>query len=280
MSDKKRIRRWLLSAVYTLGIVGIVASGGGGGGDDSASVSFPTPTLPAGAVTLDGGNAQEVAESVLELASVLSSFTQFKTVTPPTIPDVLKLVTDWIIQNSRSSRSLVNGVTEDLSALICPNGGKAIANYSESDSSETGTITYTDCNIGAGILISGTASYDVSWNDATLDYDYRFGGTLTIDFGTDTFTVVFNLSEVGNDGTGAFSSNIDYSVDGIPGGGLLVNTTQAWEGDFSGFTSGQFIVYGGSNTRLRITVVPGNMADVELDDGGGTFMYITTIPII
>ena len=275
---KKWFRRWLLSTVYTLGIVGIVASGGGGG--DGVSVSFPEPTLPAGAVTLDAGNAQDVAESALGFASSLSSFSQFKAAKPPSIPDVLKQVTDRIIRHSRSSQSVATGVTEDLSALLCPNGGKAIANYRETDNSERGTITYTGCDVGLGVLISGTVSFDASWNDTTLDYDFRFGGTLTIILGAESATVVFDLSETGNDGTGTFSTSIDYSVDGIPGGGYLAITTQNWQGDFSGFTSGRFIVYGGSNTRLRITVVPGNMADVELDVGGGTFVYITTIPII
>lgn len=279
ISDKKLFRRWLFFAVYTLGIAGIVASGGGGGDSDSDSVSFPTPTLPAGAVTLDAGNAEEVAKTVVDIANTLSSLAQFKTVTSPTISDVLKQVTDQIIQHSRSSRSVAVGVTDDLSSYYCPNGGKAIANYSESDNSETGTITYTDCDIGIAV-INGKVSYDASWNDTTQDYDFRFGGTLTIDVSTESASIVFDMSESGNDGTGSFSTTLDFSIDGIPGGGYLVNTAQAWEGDLSGITSGRSIVYGGSNTRLQITVVPGSMADVDLDDGGGTFMYVTTIPIM
>jgi len=275
-------RNWprglILSVVYALAIAGVVASGGGGG--NGASVSFPNPTLPDGAVTLNIGNAQDIAESAVEFARIISTIAQFKTAAPPTIPAVIKQVTDRIIERSRSSQPVVTGVTENLSSEFCTGGGggTAIANYNESASSASGRITFTTCDIGLGILISGTVSFDTSWNDTTLAYDNRFGGTLSFVFGADTFTFVFDLSDTGNEGTGAFSSTIKFSLDGIPGGGFLVTTTQRWEGDFSGFTSGQFIVQGANNTRLRITVVPGNMADVELDEGSG-FTYVNTIPL-
>ena len=41
--------------------------------------------------------------------------------------------------------------------------------------------------------------------------------------------------------------------------------------------SGQLIVYGSDNTRLRITVTGINTADVDLDNGNGIFVFDSTI---
>jgi hypothetical protein len=88
-----------------------------------------------------------------------------------------------------------------------------------------------------------------------------------------------NLSESGNNGTGAFTSTISFSLSGIPDGGFLVTTAQTWTGNAFSFqvNSGQLIVYGSDDTRLRITVTGINTADVELDNGSGTFVIDSTI---
>jgi len=42
-------------------------------------------------------------------------------------------------------------------------------------------------------------------------------------------------------------------------------------------TGGQLIVYGADSTRLRITVTTPNSADVDLDNGSGSFVFHSTI---
>jgi len=284
LTNKKWLRRLLLSGIYALGIAGIVASGGGGGGG-SDSVSFPTPTLPAGAVTLDAMNATDIAEEAVEFISIFSLLTDFdfKTEAPPTVTDVIKQAIDQVNKWNGSSSPVATGATEDLSGLFCPNGGKAIANYSESGNSIEGRIDYTDCDIGFGILIDGRLSFRASDDSGTQAYSFRVGGTLTLSNGIDPdITFVLDLDTSGNDGTGAFSTTVTYSVEGIPGGGYLVTTTMPVEGNYNNFgdifSSGELIVEGADNTRLRITVVPGDMADVDLDVGSG-FVYHSTIDL-
>ena len=88
-----------------------------------------------------------------------------------------------------------------------------------------------------------------------------------------------NSIESGNYGTGDFNGSINFSLSGIPDGGFLVETTQPWTGNALSLqvTSGQLIVYGSDNTRLRITVTDINTADVELDNGSGSFVFDSTI---
>jgi hypothetical protein len=68
-------------------------------------------------------------------------------------------------------------------------------------------------------------------------------------------------------------------LSGIPAGGFLVKTTQPLVGNAFALTvdSGQLIVEGANNTRLRITVTATNTADVDLDNGSGIFVFDSTI---
>ena len=60
---------------------------------------------------------------------------------------------------------------------------------------------------------------------------------------------------------------------------LLVTTTQPLVGNAFALTvdSGQLIVEGADDTRIRITVTGVNAADVDLDDGSGIFVFDSTI---
>jgi len=129
-------------------------------------------------------------------------------------------------------------------------------------------------------VVTGNLGYDTSWNNTTLNYQFAAGGTLSINVASEVVTVVLNLDESGNDITGAYSSTISFSLDGIPGGGFLVTTSQPLVGNALSLevTGGQLILFGSDNTRIRITVTGTNMADIELDPGTGTFVPHDTIP--
>jgi len=249
------------------------SSGGSGGGDDG----FPTPTLPADAAKFDATNADTIAGAAVGFVGTLDSVTELKTEKSPSIPQVVKLVTDWAVHRGGNS-PLEAARTDDISAGLCITG-TATATYEATTNSESGTVSFTDCDIGSGIAINGNLPYNASWNVTTLDYSFHVGGTLIFDIGSDTITIVMNLIESGNDGTGAFSSSIDFSLSGIPGGSFLVTTEQPWVGNAFSLqvTSGQLIVLGSDNTRLQITVTGANAADVNLDDGSGIFMFHNTL---
>lgn len=266
-----------LRSLLIVGFILVIASCGGGSGGGDEDDGFPTPTLPSNAAKFDNTNANTIASAAVGFLGTLDSVSQFKRPDPPSMPQVVKQVTDQILSSIWSSEN-VAARTEDISAGLCVTG-TAIADFDENGNSASGTITFSSCDVGGGIIVNGGFIYNASWNDTTLDYDFHMGGTIDFDFDTDFVTIVMNLSESGNDGTGAFTSTISFSLSGIPGGGFLVTTAQPWTGNANSLQvdSGQLIVYGSDDTRLRITVTGINTADVDLDNGSGTFVFDSTI---
>lgn len=278
MFNSKSFRSILTTTIAGAFLI-IVGCGGGSGGGSGGD--FPTPTLPADAVTFDATNAADNAFLALVFKNTPFSLTGLKTEAPPSIPDFIKLIIEEVIKRGRSSRSVATGVTEDLSAIFCFTG-TATATFTENANSETGTIIFSNCDIGGSlVVVDGSLSYDASWNDTTQDYAFSSGGTLTFNDGRpEIFTLVINLSKSGNDGTGDYSSTISYSLSGFPGGGFLVTTPIAWVGNniLLEVYDGQLMIQGANNTRLRITVIPNNQATIELDVGGGDFVEIANSP--
>jgi hypothetical protein len=254
-------------------------SGGGGGGDD---VEFPTPTLPAGARTIDALNAEETADEAVEFIGIFASFVEFKTEAPPSIPQAIKLVIDQVARKNRKSGSVAAAKTEDVSADFGCLTGTATLDFEESANSASGKLTISDCDIeGSGIFVNGTVPFEASWNNNTLDFRNQLGGTLTFDDTVDLVTIVLNLIETGNDGTLAFALTPDFSLEGIPGGGFLVTTAQPFMGDiFVGVTSGESIVEGADNTRLCMLVTDPDELTVDLDDGLGDGCMPLVPPLI
>ena len=267
-----RARVFILACSITL-----LAACGGGGSGSGEDDSFPTPTLPGEAARFDNSNANTTADAAVGFIDTLDSVTELKTAEAPSMMQVIEQVTDRLTSRGRDS-GLTAARTEDISAGLCISGS-ATANISESGSSESGTVSFVNCDVGGGILVNGSFNYINSWNDTTQDYTYQIGGSISFDFGSATVTIVMNSIESGNYGTGDFNGSINFSLSGIPDGGFLVETTHPWTGNALSLqvTSGQLIVYGSDNTRLRITVTGINTADVELDNGSGSFVFDSTI---
>jgi len=255
-------------------ILFLVGCGGSGGGGDDDGVEFPTPTLPAGARTIDAGNAADTADLAVEFMQILALFAELKTEAPPSIPQATKLVIDQVARKNRNSRSVTAAKTEDVSADFGCLTGTVTFDFEESANSAFGIFTFSECDIeGSGIFVNGTLPIEASWNDDTLDYRTQFGGTLTFDDSADddpVVTIVLNFIETGNDGTLTFALTPDFSLEGIPGGGFLVTTAPPLTGDFFvGVTSGQSIVEGADNTRLCMLVTAPDELTVDFDDGLG-----------
>ena len=264
-----KLHKFAAVMVLFLYLIGCGGGSGGGGGDDEDGVNFPTPTLPAGAAKIDATNAEDIANSALEFTGILLGFAA-KTEGPPSIPQVIKLLTDQVNKRNRNLRSGTAGKTEDISALFCVTG-TATDTFTESANSLSGQIAFSDCGIGGGIVLNGTFPYEGNWNDVTLDYNFHFGGSLIFSAGADTITVVLNFTESGNNGTGDFSLAPSFSLDGIPGGGYLVTTVLPLLGNFfsAEFTSGELNVLGADNTQLCMPVTAINTITVEFDNGLG-----------
>jgi hypothetical protein len=263
----KSIIQFLIGVSFVaISACGGSGSGSGGGDDD---VDFPTPTLPAGATKIDAMNAAFIANSALEFTGDLFSFS-LKTEGPPSIPQVIKLLTDQVIKRNRNLGSVAAGKTEDVSAIFCVTG-TATDTFTEKTNSVSGEIEFSNCDIGFGIILNGTFPYEGSWNDTTLDYKFHFGGSLTFDDGIDLITIVLNFRESGNDGTGNLSLTPSFSLAGIPGESYLVTTVLPLLGNFfsSEFTSGELNVEGADNTQLCMPVTAINTFTVEFDDGLG-----------
>jgi hypothetical protein len=249
--------------------VALSACGGSGGGGDDGDV-FPTPTLPATAVKIDAANAAFIANSALEFTGILLGLAA-KTEGPPSISQVIKLVTNQVTKRNRNPGSNTADQKEVISGLFCSTG-TAIDTFTEDANSVSGEIKFSGCDFfGSGIILDGTFPYESSWNDTTLDYDAQYGGSLTFDDGFDRITIVFNFSESGNDGTGDVSFSPGFSLDGIPDESYLVTTVQPIIGNLFSeeFTRGELDVEGADNTHLCITVTALNLATVEFDDGLG-----------
>jgi len=144
--------RKLCGFIAALALLLIVAGcGGGGGGGGGGAVNFPTPTLPAGAVKIDATNAEAIANSALEFTGILFGFAA-KTEGPPSIPQVIKLVTDQVTKRKRNLGSKTAGKTEDVSVFFCVTG-TAIDTFTENATSVSGEIKFADCEIFAGLFL-------------------------------------------------------------------------------------------------------------------------------
>ena len=96
-----KLNKFTILAVLSLFLFG--CGGGGGGGDDD--VEFPTPTLPAGARTIDALNAEETADTAVAFILITASFAEFKTEASPSIPQAIKLVIDQVARKNRKTGS-------------------------------------------------------------------------------------------------------------------------------------------------------------------------------
>jgi hypothetical protein len=277
----KIVIRFLIG-VSLVAISACGGSGGGGGGDDA---EFPTPTLPAGARTIDALNAEETADEAVEFIGIFDSLTEFKTEAPPSIPQAIKLVIDQVARKNRNSRSVTAAKTEDVSADFGCLTGTATLDFEESANSASGTLTISDCDFeGSGIFVNGSLLLEASWNDNTFEYRDQFGGTLTFHDTADddpVVTIVLNFIETGNAQLNTFALTPDFSLEGIPGGGFLVTTATPFMGDiFVGVTSGESIVEGADNTRLCMLVTAPDQLTVDLDDGLGDGCMPLVPPLI
>jgi len=248
-------------------ISSLVACGGSSGGGSKQ------PTLPADAVSITSNNAAAVAESAIstvESISIIPTIIGVEANIPLVRIAINTLITN-VFNEKNPATSVAAGVTD---SYPCPSDGSISDTYTFSgDTSYSGTATFSNCN-SDGFILNGSFGYSSTWNNDTGAYSDSGSGSLTTTIGSDSFTMTVDYAETGNLSSGDYSVQLTYSITGSVIGGYLVETTQALQGTYPGdVTSGQIIVTGANNTRLRITVTSSSTADIELDSGNGTFVF-------
>ena len=274
------IRRISIINARTIGftiafaIVGamLLITGCGGGGGDGVSVNY-NPSLPAGAVTLDTGNAIIIAEDAVGSRDTFAS-ARADSSSKPSARELVKLINDQVSDTRQKLLSVATGAAQTLQCIDGdPASGTIKIIFNSTATNTSFSLEFTDCDQGVGIIIDGIISSIGNINNTTSDYSVQFGGDVTFTFTSDfsTLSMVMSASETGNEGTSAFSALMDYSVID-PLGSYLVTTTQPLVGNnfYNEFyIGGEIIIEGGGGTRLRIKITATNVATVELDDGLG-----------
>ncbi len=258
--------------VLTFVSILIACGGGGGGGGGSTAM----PGLPKDATTITAANTSTIARSAIDNVQLDDVFTSFRQeVEKSSAGKVIQLVVDQAFDHYLPSRS----IALRTETQPCGNSqGSITVNANEAPTSATGSIIFNACNV-SGVVVNGSLSVSASFSDSTGAYSISANGSLTFSDGLDNAAIGMNFSETGNDISGSYSSTISLSVSDVPGANFLLTTTQPITGVFSDVYSGEILVEGAAGTRLRITVITTNLADVYLDDGSGTFVYHSTINV-
>jgi len=247
----------------------ITGCGGGGGGPN-----YPRPTLPAGAVVFDSSNSLTMANSAINNSGYVGTVAKEQHAVS-SVKDVTDLIVTQLVGGQQSS-SIVTGATQ---IVPCTDGGNITLTINGNDSSASGSFSFNNCIEGV-ITVNGTFAFDGSANNAG-DFNFNGGGSITVSDTSDStsITMVMRFSESGNI-SGTITLSFSFSIDGLPGGGFLVETTQPFVGTISGVTSGQLMVTGGNNTRIRIDITGFTTADVYLDiNDGNSFIFQGSITI-
>ncbi|MCP4488893.1 MAG: hypothetical protein GY820_16520 [Gammaproteobacteria bacterium] len=248
---------WVL--VFTLAMVGC----GGGGGDSTV-----TPTLPKDATTIDDTNAYNVAWSAI---GIFAYMREIEGLTAP-VSDVIRMVSEKVfVAKTHRLRSTASReqITEE-----CPYGGSVTTSYDETSTTYSASVSYEGCDEGY-VITNGGYSYDDEWN-STGDYTVSSNGSMSSKYDFGTITVELDFEETGNFYDGGYSYIMDYSQSGDIYN-YLFTTTQPFSGVYQGVNSGQVLVEGANNTKLLITVISINLAEVSLNNGSGTFVPQGTI---
>ena len=262
----------------------LTGCGGGGGG---GGPSFPTPTLPAGAVVFESSNAISMANQAMDNSGFVGITAKQQQVTS-TVKSIVGLVAGQLTISNHSA-TIATGATE-TTVLQCggPNDGNITITANGNNSSATGTLSFNTCIEGT-LTINGSISFGGSINNAG-DFSFEGGGSITISDSSDFITMVMYFAETSNlnNPPYPFTSSFSFSLDGtgLPDGGFLVETTQPFIGDINGATDGQITIYGGDGingnpTRILIDITGIGTADVylDIDDGFGFIIQGSSIII-
>jgi hypothetical protein len=264
MAIEKTILKLFILLVMFFGLGACGGSSSGGGDDDGSN----TPTLPANATKITTINASDIAEDAISSLELVSNLALRNVTEEASRPgDVLKLIIDMAFD--KPHRSI--GVANRTETEPCDSGSVTI-DFEETATSFTGTLTFSSCRID-DVTLNDKFSFSSTFNDSGA-YSDSGSGNISASVGSESFTLVVNFSETGNEFDGSFSTTTSYSISGRPDFNYLVTTVVPISGIDPNVSAGQIKVLGADNSSLLITVVGDNFLQVELDENGdGNYVF-------
>lgn len=260
------------SAALLSGLFSITGCSSSGGDDDGGTTGTTGATVPANAIVIDDTNAEStVAASVTTIDTLNGAVFAVETTPVMGLKDALALVKPRIedAKNAlkNSGADPVNGVTVNDSGNCVVSGTFSSVSDEGGTSpsfTDSGTLSFVNCDDGFGYILNGSVSFNDSFNIDTGDYSDTLTGTISIE-GNGSLTFKISLggidyAENGNDlvldaetytVTKAIYS-VDFTADGVNGGGFLVGLTAAIVESNGGFNScpesGTIHITGANNT--------------------------------
>jgi hypothetical protein len=266
-----KLHKFTAVMVFSLYLVGCGGGGSSSGGADDST----TPTLPADATKITTTNASAIAANAVSSLDIIDVFANkdSQTETVSGTSEVLEL----IIEKAFNKSHRLSSVASKTETESCDSGSITI-NYNETGTSESGTLTFSNCEF-EGITLNGIFSFSSNF-DNNGDYSDTGSGRLTIADGSVDGTFVVNFSETGNESTGSYSTTLSFSISGAPDFNYLLTTLVPITGVFFNVSGGQLKVTGAGNTSLLLTVDDLNTIKVELDENGdGTYVFLKFISL-
>ncbi|MCP4237597.1 MAG: hypothetical protein GY770_29125 [Aestuariibacter sp.] len=242
------------------------------GGGDGSTV---TPDLPKDATTITEANAYDVAQSAIAMFAYVHSKSGQREVEEiaARTGDAFSMVFDKAFVDEAHRLQAVasrENITEE-----CAFGGSTSISYNETSTTYSESVSYNGCDEGY-VIYNGSSSYFAKQNDYTGNYSYSSNASMSYTLDSRTIVIEHNLEGAGNYYDGSYGYAMAYSQSGEIYN-YLFTTTQSFSGVYSDVNSGEILVEGASNTKLLITVINTNLAEVYLDNGSGTLVYLDTI---
>jgi hypothetical protein len=261
----------LISGATILAGCSSSSSGGGGGA-----------SVPANAITITSTNAKSTVTSAVATANIALAAVGAETVQAPSARDIVNLVEDMI--KNRPATSTLSTPTGITQSLPCTGGGTASVTYTSTNTTESGTITFSSCT-ESGFTLNGSLSYNNTWTDPYGPYSNHVSGSITATSGNYVISISsLNFTDTGVEvnafGDTQYTINpFTFSIDFTGGGGFAARLLAPVTGDdtIDGVCpqAGIILVTGASNTKAKATIVYPSVI-IEYDDGSGVFVPVET----
>jgi len=209
--------KFINNFLFLLTFVFLSACGGGSGS------STPAPT----AATLSATNVQDLSIAATESTKQAISSDR---------ANFLAKTTSGIDSNKQIAEKVREIVFEAQTlGSICTSGGTYNDDISQNNTSASGIITFTNCNIGGGITLEGTVTFTSNSTSFTLIYN-NLTVTVIDEIQTINATIVCNISSQ------PFTCNTSTTITGIDGRTYDVSKISVTGSTTSGFTVSATVV--------------------------------------
>ena len=209
----------------------VALSGCAGSGDDDPK-GKGAPGVPANAMTITTANAAGTLNGAVGNIDMGQSLAEnaMGTVSAPDITLQAALgLAKKIRQSSNPAPETATGVTQ-TDTEICPGGGTVTLSYTETGTSDSGSMVMDKC-IEDGFTTNGIFNFSDTYDTSTTAFTLAASGNLSVTSTDFTFSFNgFDFAENGNVTSGTYTItkltySIDFTTNGSAGGGYLMELT-------------------------------------------------------